>query len=181
MKPKGKIDKEKQALQNAVKRRTSALQTAKHELEIEAALEKVRVVALAMKERADMLKICKTISLQLSVLGLTQIRNVQTAIFHPEKGTYHNYEYYAKHKKSLITETSYMNHKIAQDFAKQMMKGKGRFHIAHIKGAKAVKEWLSYQKTTNVFIDNFLSKATSLNYYCIHLGPWRWAAPPMSR
>ena len=35
------------------------------ELKIEAALEKVRVVALNMKEPADMLKICKTISKNL--------------------------------------------------------------------------------------------------------------------
>src|SRR5436190_4342639 len=139
-------------------------------LKIEAGLEKVRAVALKMKKPADMLDVCKTISLQLQKLGVKEIRNVQTAIFYESKGTYMNYEYYAKHKKTFITETVYTNHKIAKAFATKMMSGKGEFYSTHIKGKK-VKDWLAYQKTTNVFIDRFLEKANSLNYYWHSLGP----------
>ena len=39
-----------------------------------------------------------------------------------------------------------------------------QFYVTHIKGQK-VKEWIKYQKTTNVFIDKYLNTATSLNYY----------------
>src|SRR4051812_31717307 len=92
------------------------------ELEIEASLERVRAVALRMKEPADMLEICRTISYQLELLQVKEIRNVQTAIFYEGKGTYMNYEYYAKHNKTFITETSYTNHKMHQEFASQMMK-----------------------------------------------------------
>src|SRR6478752_4845964 len=139
-------------------------------LKIEAGLEKVRAVALKMKKPADMLEVCKTISLQLQKLGVKEIRNVQTAIFYESKGAYMNYEYYAKHKKTFITETVYTNHKIAKAFASQMLKGKGEVYTTHIKGKK-VKDWLAYQKTTNVFIDRFLEKANSLNYYWHSLGP----------
>ena len=139
-------------------------------LKIEAALEKVRAVALKMKKPADMLEVCKTISLQLEKLGVKEIRNVQTAIFYESKGTYMNYEYYAKHKKTFITETIYTNHKIAKAFAAQMLKGKGEVYTTHIKGKK-VKNWIAYQKTTNVFIDSFLKKANSLSYYWHSLGP----------
>jgi len=141
-----------------------------HKLKIEAGLEKVRAVALKMKKPADMLEVCKTISLQLEKLGIKEIRNVQTAIFYESKGAYMNYEYYAKHKKTFITETVYTNHKIAKAFAAQMLKGKGEVYTTHIKGKK-VKDWLAYQKTTNVFIDRFLEKANSLNYYWHSLGP----------
>ena len=171
MKPRSKIEKENLALKRVVHKRTLELVEKKRELEIEASLEKVRVVAMGMKQRADMTKICKTISLQLAALGVKEIRNVQTAIFYREKGSYQNYEYYAKHRKAFITDTIYTNHKIARSFAKKMMRGKGEDHITHIKGHKKVKAWLDYQKTTNVFIDNYLEHASSLNYYWHSLGP----------
>ena len=139
-------------------------------LKIEAGLEKVRAVALKMKKPADMLEVCKIISLQLQKLGVKEIRNVQTAIFYESKGTYMNYEYYAKHKKTIITETIYTNHKVAKAFAAKMLSGKGEVYITHIKGKK-VKDWIAYQKTTNVFIDRFLEKANSLSYYWHSLGP----------
>ncbi len=51
-----------------------------------------------------------------------------------------------------------------------MLKGNGEFMVAHIKGDE-VKAWLDYQKTTNVFIDDYLNTASSLNYYWFSLGP----------
>lgn len=166
-----KIKKENLELREAVRRRTIELEEKNRELEIETALEKVRAVAMGMKERADMLKICKTISLQLAGLGVKDIRNVQTAIFNVLAGTYMNYEYYAKHRKAFITETLYTNHKVARAFAAKMLKGKGEVSITHIRGKEKVKEWLKYQKGTNVFIDTYLNAATSLSYYWFSLGP----------
>jgi signal transduction histidine kinase/ketosteroid isomerase-like protein len=165
-----KIKKENLVLREAVRRRTIELEQKSRELEIEAALERVRAVAMGMKEPADMLDVCKTMSLQLQSLGLKEIRNVQTAIFYEGRGTYMNYEYYAKHKKTIITETSYTNNKVHKAFATKMLKGKGEIFVTHIKDRK-VKDWLAYQKTTNVFIDRFLEKAGSLNYYWHSLGP----------
>jgi len=166
-----KIKKENLQLKEAVKRRTTELEEKNRELEIETALEKVRAVAMSMKRREDMLQICKTISLQLANLGVKEIRNVQTAIFKVPAGTYMNYEYYAKHNKTFITETLYTNHKVARTFAAKMLKGKGEVSITHIKGKQKVKEWLNYQKGTNVFIDTWLNTATSLSYYWYSLGP----------
>lgn len=165
-----KMSKENRELRDAVKRRTIELEDKNRELEIETALEKVRAVAMGMKKADDMLSICKTISHQLAQLGVKEIRNVQTAIFNESGGTYMNYEYYAKHKKTIITETSYTNNKTHKAFALKMLKGKGEIFITHIKGQK-VKDWITYQKTTNVFIDRFLEKASSLNYYWHSLGP----------
>src|SRR5579871_1484314 len=150
------------------KRKTVEAQN--HELEIESSLERVRTVAMSMNRPDDMLHVCQTIGEQLELLKVKEIRNVQTAIFYQEKGTYMNYEYYAKHDKTFITETNYTGHEIHQDFANKMLKGNGEFMIAHIKGDE-VKDWLAYQKTTNVFIDDYLKTASSLNYYWFSLGP----------
>jgi signal transduction histidine kinase len=170
MKLTRKLEAENKKLRDAVRRRTEELKQKSRELEIETALEKVRSVAMGMKEAADMLKICKTISQQLAKLGVNEIRNVQTAIFYEDRQVYMNYEYYAKHDKTFITETSYTNHRIHKAFARKMLKGKGQFYKTHIKGKK-VKDWIAYQKTTNVFIDKYLNTASSLNYYWHSLGP----------
>ena len=150
------------------KRKTVEAQN--RELEIEASLERVRSIALSMKEPADMLEVCSVIATELDKLGVKEIRNVQTAIFYESKGTYMNYEYYLKHNKTLITETSYTNHKMHRAFAEQMLKGKGEFFSTHMSEAE-LPNWVAYQKTTNVFIDTYLEKASSLNYYWDSLGP----------
>jgi signal transduction histidine kinase len=165
-----KVHKENLQLRDAIRRRTIELEEKNRELEIESALEKVRSVAMGMKKREDMLQICKTISQQLAKLGIKEIRNVQTAIFYVSRQVYMNYEFYAKHDKTFITETSYTNHRIHRAFAMKMLKGKGQFYKTHIKGKK-VKDWIAYQKTTNVFIDKYLNTASSLNYYWHSLGP----------
>jgi len=153
-----------------LEQKRKAVEKQNRELEIETALEKVRTIAMGMREPGDMLDVCKTISLQLESLGVKEIRNVQTAIFYEQRGNYMNYEYYAKHDKTFITETTFTNHEIHQEFATKMLKGKGEFFITHIKG-NDVKDWIAYQKTTNVFIDTFLDTASSLNYYWFSLGP----------
>ncbi len=164
-----KIAAENQQLREAVKRRTIELEQKHRELEVESALERIRSVAMGMKQPADMLGICRAISRELESLNVKNIRNVQTAIFYPQHGTYMNYEYYAKHKKTFITETTYGNNRIHNAFAIKMLKGEGEFFATHIKGRK-VKDWIAYQKTTNVFIDRYLNTASSLNYYWYSLG-----------
>jgi signal transduction histidine kinase len=147
-----------------------AVEEQNHELEIESALERVRSVAMGMKKREDMLDVCKTIAQQLALLKVNEIRNVQTAIFYDEKGVYTNYEYYAKHDKLIITDTEFRNHPVAEKFANQMMKGPNEVFIHGFTGQE-VKDWLEYQKGTNVFIDNYLETASSLTYYWYSLGP----------
>ena len=147
-----------------------AVEAQNRELEVEAALERVRAIAMSMNKPDDMLQVCHIISDQLELLNVKEIRNVQTAIFYESKGTYMNYEYYAKHDKTLITETSFTNHKMHREFAAQMLKGKGEFFTTYISKPE-LPDWIAYQKTTNVFIDTFLETASSLNYYWYSLGP----------
>jgi len=154
-----------------LEQKRKAVEAQNRELEIEGSLERVRTIAMSMNKAEDMLDVCKAIAHQLEFLSVKKIRNIQTALFYPEKGTYLNYEYYAKHDKTFITETIYTNHEIAKAFAAKMLKGKGEISVSLIKGEEKVKEWLAYQKSTNVFIDTFLETASSLNYYWFSLGP----------
>lgn len=153
-----------------LEQKRKAVEAQNRELEIEASLEKVRTIAMGMRKPEDMLEVCKSISVQLESLGVKEVRNVQTAIFREQYGTYMNYEFYSKHNKTIITETTYTNHEVHNEFAIKMLKGKGETFITHIKGDE-VKDWIEYQKTTNVFIDKYLETASSLNYYWFSLGP----------
>ncbi|MGZ3940443.1 MAG: hypothetical protein ACXVBK_16850, partial [Flavisolibacter sp.] len=142
----------------------------KRELEIEAALERVRSIAMGMRKPADMLDICHTIATELNELGINEIRNVQTAIFYEDKGTYMNYEFYVKHDKSLITEVDYRLHPTQYEFAFKMLQGPDEFFTLSLEGQK-LKDWYEYQKTTPQFADTFLESASSLNYYWYSMGP----------
>ncbi|MBS4062988.1 MAG: nuclear transport factor 2 family protein [Chitinophagaceae bacterium] len=166
-----KIKTENLQLKEAVQRRTVELETKNKELQIEAALERVRTVAMSMKKADDMLTICKTISQQLAKLGVKEIRNVQTAVIRKEKGTYINYEFYAKHNKLLTTEVSYTDHAMTKAFINKMLDGPNEFFTRSLKGKK-VQEWYAFQKkSTKQFPDHYLLKATSLSYYWYSLGP----------
>jgi len=153
-----------------LEQKRKAVEAQNRELEIETALERVRSSALAMKQPADMLEVCKIISQQLNVLNVKEIRNVQTAIFYQDKGTYVNYEYYAKHDKLLITEVDYKNHPLQLAFANQMLQGEGKVFTRSLK-ERELHDWYEHQKTTNQFADSYLENADSLNYYWHSLGP----------
>ncbi len=144
------------------------LEDKNRKLEIEGALEKVRVVAMAMKQRDDMLDICRIICGQLELLGITDIRNVQTAIIYPEKGIYINYEYYHLYNKTFITEVDY-SHPIQAEFVERMLK-EGASMVLKLEGEE-LREWFEYQKTTNQFSDPHLAETSSLNYYWFSIGP----------
>ena len=154
-----------------LQKKAKAIEAQNRELEIESALERVRSVAMGMKQPADMLDVCKTIAHQLELLHVKEIRNIQTAIFYEHRGSYMNYQYYAKHDKTFITDTTYTDHEVARDFAAKMLKGKGEFYITHIEGREKLENWIAYQTSTNVFIDEYLHSASSLSYYWYSLGP----------
>jgi signal transduction histidine kinase len=153
-----------------LEQKRKAVEAQNRELEVESSLEKVRTVAMGMRTRDDMLDICQMMSKQLEALGIKEIRNVQTAIFYKNKGTYVNYEYYRLHDKTVVTEADYTNDKISIEFAARMMEGGEEIFIRSLAG-KEVTDWYNFQKTTNVFIDTYLETATSLTYYWFSLGP----------
>lgn len=165
-----KIAAENLELREAVKRRTIELEQKNRELETEAALERVRAVAMGMKEPADMLDVCRTISDQLQLLNVKNIRNVQTAILNDDKGTYLNYEYFAQYKTTSILEIVTKLHPKVEEFASEIRKARDAFFTTSFEGT-ALKEWIEYRKQTNQNADPILEKAASVHYYFYSVGP----------
>ena len=165
-----KLRKENTQLRDEVKRRTIELENQNRELEIETALEKVRSSALAMKQPADMLDVCRIISDQLQYLGVNEIRNVQTAIINDERGTYLNYEYFTQYKTTSILEIETKLHPIVEEFANEIKKSSDACFTKTFEGV-ALKDWREYRRKTNQNADPILDKAISVHYYFYSIGP----------
>ena len=140
------------------------------ELEIESSLERVRTVAMGMKEPADMLDVCRIISQELVSLGIKEIRNIQTAIIDEEKASYLNYEYFRFSRKKIITAVEYKKQKDVTAFVKKMLKDPEGFFTKTFKGAE-IKNWIKYQIKAGQYVDPHLYKIKSLHYYFYSIGP----------
>lgn len=157
-------------LQKLVDEKTSELLNKNRELEIEAALEKVRSSALTMKQPSDMLDVCKVISDQLQLLGVNNIRNVQTAIINEQKGAYLNYQYFTAYDKSVIEEAEYNKHPKAREMAETMKRSANAFFSQSFDGEE-LNVFQQYRKQDNQFPDPILEESNSIHFYFYSIGP----------
>lgn len=164
-----KITKENLELRDAVKRRTVELENKNRELAIEAALEKVRAVAMGMKNPEDMLDVCHEISDQLQDFGVEKIRNVQTAIIDEHIGQYLCYQYFTPYDKTAVEKTEYLKSPVEHGMVKQMLASRDGYFIGGLSGQE-LEDFRSHRKEENHFPDPFLDKATGLDYCFLSIG-----------
>ncbi len=164
-----KIKKENQELREAVRRRTVELEAKNRELEMEAALEKVRSVAMGMQAPADMLRISKAISRQLTKLGIRNIRNVQCAIFGNHSEHYLDYTYFRLPRKSSIHEISTLKAGEAKSFVEEMRGNPQAYFTTSFKGAR-LKKWIELQEKMGYYLDPHLREAGSVHNYFFSIG-----------
>ncbi|QYH40855.1 GHKL domain-containing protein [Algoriphagus sp. NBT04N3] len=164
-----KVSQENLELRQAVKRRTAELENKTKELEIEAALERVRAVAMSMKKPDDMLDVCQIIADQLNAFGVEQIRNVQTAIIDEVKGHYLCYQYFPAYKKTAIELTEYFKSPVEHEMVRQMLASKDGHFIGSIQG-KELQEFAAHRKAENHFSDPLLDQSQELSYCFLSIG-----------
>ncbi len=157
-------------LQKLVDEKTSELLNKNKELEIETALEKVRSSALAMKEPADMVEVCRIISDQLHILGVNDIRNIQTAIIDEAKSFYLNYQYFTAYDRSAIELADYNKHPKAREMAETMKRSANAFFSQSFDGEE-LNVFREYRKQDNQFPDPILEESSSLHFYFYSIGP----------
>ena len=145
------------------------IEKANEELKIEASLERVRTTAMAMKEPADMLQVCRIISDQLLQLGFNEIRNVQTVIIYPRKHEYLNYQYFTPYDKDSIETIDYRLHPDVLEFTNHMLSSPVAYYTKTFEGEE-LKTWREYRKKTNQLHDPRLDAATSSHYYFYSIG-----------
>jgi signal transduction histidine kinase len=164
-----KISRENVELRDAVKRRTAELEIKNRELEIEAALERVRTIAMGMQKPDDLLDVCRIISDQLELLKIGNIRNVQVAIIDELKKIYANYQYFSAYAKSVFEDIVYTDNKASSEMVRAMQKSANSFFIGSIKGDELHKfrEW---RKDHNQFPDPILDDLPETFYYFYSIG-----------
>jgi hypothetical protein len=163
-----KISKENLELREAIKRRTIELEHKNHELEIEAALEKVRAVAMAMRKADDLMLISEVIYKQLSVLGFSSIRNVQIAIDDDEKQLYNGVEY-SEYYQNRLVEVPYDSSPMFREIVNELKESKDAFYQKEIKG-KDFEDWRKWRMNIDTKNHPEIVSATSMCFYLHSVG-----------
>jgi signal transduction histidine kinase len=144
------------------------LEQKKHELKIEAALEKVRAVAMRMKKPADLLNICETLYKQFVLLGFSEMRNAMINIQNDANKSFINYDYSDEIGKSTNYLT-YSIHPLVEKQIKQIQKTKDAFSETYFTG-KDLVTWKKFRKKIGEKNDPRVNKSKGLYYYFYSIG-----------
>src|SRR5688572_1754860 len=145
------------------------IEKANEELKIETSLERVRAVAMGMKEPADMLSVCRMISDQLQQLGFKEIRNVQTVIIYPERHEYLNYQYFTPYNKDVVELIDYRLQPDVLEFTNQMLSSTDAYYTKTFEGEE-LKNWREYRRQSNQIEDPKLDGTQSVHYHFYSIG-----------
>jgi hypothetical protein len=156
-------------LEKLVSEKTEDLVTKEQRIRNRSSLEKVRSSALTMKQPSDMLDVCKVISDQLQLLGVSNIRNVQTAIINEHKGTYLNYQYFIAYDKGIVEDTEYNKHPKVFEMVQEMKRSENSNFSGSFEGEE-LNRFREYRKQDNQFPDPLLDAAKSVHYYFYSIG-----------
>ena len=164
-----KINRENMELRDAVKRHTVELEAKGRALEIEAALERVRTIAMGMKEPADMVEVCRTIAVELKMLGLLNIRNIQTLIVDEQKKTYLNYQYFPAYDKGIIEITDYTKHPTVQEMVTKVKESQDAFFSGEFAGDDLVR-FRAWRNDHHQFPDPLMDDCEVLPFHFYSIG-----------
>jgi signal transduction histidine kinase/virulence-associated protein VapD len=164
-----KISAENLQLRDAIKRRTVELEQKNRELEIETSLEKIRSSALSMHEPDDMLDVCRIIAEQLRILGVEEIRNVQTVIINELQSQYLNYQYFVPYDEKVTEVVDYRQNDTVNAFVNQMLSAADAFFSKSFEGIE-LSDWVQYRKDSHQLPDPKLEQASSAHYYFYSIG-----------
>ncbi len=158
-----KIASENKQLRNAIKRRTKELEYKNYELEIEAALEKVRAVAMGMMKADDLLDICKIQFNEFRQLGFADIRNALIGIFDDEQKYMIDYDY-SDFAGGNINKIPYNKNTLIDRALKQMKSATDAFTEFIVEG-KELEAWKAFRQQNGEYDDTRITNADVLYYY----------------
>ncbi|RYY71886.1 MAG: hypothetical protein EOO13_01550 [Chitinophagaceae bacterium] len=158
-----KIEQENLALKEAVQRRTAELEHKNKELEIEAALERIRAVAMGMNSPEDLIEITKVQFTELQQLGFRDMRNALIGIFHDKKDHFTDYDY-SDICGGNITEIPIHGNIIIERAIKRMKSASDVFTEFVVEGQDML-EWKAFRQKNGEYDDPRIKNADSLYYY----------------
>ncbi len=138
------------------------------EAQIEAALEKVRSVAMSMHHSNELLSICESIYVELLKLNITELRNTMINIHNDAEETFLNYDYSAYAGKA-VTKYGYHIHPIISQLVMQCRSTQDAFVDIALDGEE-FESWRSFRKKSGEKDDKRLNSITHLHYYFYSIG-----------
>jgi signal transduction histidine kinase len=139
------------------------------EAQIEAALEKVRAVAMSMMKSEEFPAVCESIYRQLVQIGFEEIRSVQINVLDDKAKKFLNNEY-SDGLLRKIFKIDYGSHPMIDGFIEEVRNAKDELLIRTITGA-AMDDWRNYlYNTLGQEHEPMLDKADTLSYYAYSIG-----------
>lgn len=138
------------------------------EIQLEAALEKVRSVALTMQKPDDMLAVAQVLYEQLQELGFADIRNAIIDVHNEDDETFWDYDY-SETMSGSITLLSYKNDPALEKQYRKIIATTNGFYEEIIK-EKDLKEYAKMRIRNGEKDDPRLWNATLLSYYLYSFG-----------
>ncbi len=138
------------------------------EAKIEAALEKVRSVALSLKNSDDMLEIAQVLYEQLLELGFTEMRNAIIDIHNDANETFLDYDY-SHDMSSAVTEFSYYGDPVIEQQIKKVQSSNDAFFEIELKG-KELEELIETRLRNGEKDDPRLHNTDHLTYNLYSFG-----------
>jgi hypothetical protein len=159
---------ENKKLRDAIKSRTIELEQKNRELEIEAALERVRAVAMSMRTPDDLLSICEVTFNELQHLGFDNLRNAMIHIRNDEQQYLTDYDY-SEFTSGEVSKFEYRLHPIFVKYLKQIRSAEDAL-FEGVLGKDQLDGWKALRKSVGQFDDPRLDEADALYYYLFSIG-----------
>ena len=137
------------------------------EARIETALERVRAVAMAMKQSDELVAVSEVMYKELTSLGFSNIRNAQIAIENDERQSFISYVH-SDQEPHAIREAPYSSSSLLLK-AKQELGTSGAFYETEYTG-KELDDWRDWKKRTGAPLESRELTAASLRWYLYSIG-----------
>lgn len=162
------LQKENAKLKKNLSAAALKLSTKSRKLQVEAALEKVRVIAMRMQAIDDLPGICEITYKQLVKLGFSELRNTMINMYGDGKDSFINYDYAPSTGQTITTIPFDMHPFITQD-AQIIRKSNKSFNQFSFSG-KELKKFREIRKKNGEADDPRLDNTPELTYYFYSVG-----------
>ncbi len=151
-----------------LEKKREAVEAQNKELEIEAALERMRAVALTIRTSDELIKVAESLYNELLILGFSNTRNAQVVINLGENELY-LICVYTEGSAEIFKESRYETSPIIQNLYDELDASHDALYQKEIIG-KDFEDWMEWRKTTISNFDEKLLKARSVCFYLYSIG-----------
>jgi hypothetical protein len=154
-------------LENALAQNAIDLRCKNRELEIEAALESVRTVAMGMRTANDLLSVCQILFKELTVLNFSDLRNAMINIVNDKNGSFLNYDFNGN--QTSVTQFLYNSHPVI-DRQIEITRSASDAFIEHVLTGTDLDDFKAFRVKNGEAPDPKLENVSSLYYYFYSIG-----------